>query len=135
MKTTFAAPEGPHRPFALITLIAALALPTLLAGCVSTNKLASKTISIESDPSGMRVEVNGEDLGNTPTSYTVVPNGKGDFAGSWGDSPSVMFTAFPPADSAGLYKQKKVFTPSAFMEAGDRVPSRIFFDMYEKNGR
>ena len=105
-----------------------------LLGCVTATR-ASKTISIESDPSGIRVEVNGENLGKTPTSYTVRPNEKGDFAGSWGDSPSVQFVAFPPEGIAGLYKQTKVFNPSAFMDAGDRVPARIFFDMHLEAGR
>jgi hypothetical protein len=120
--------------FGLITSLGALALVFGLAGCV-TPKMASKTINIDSDPSGVRVEVNGEDLGRTPTSYTVRPNDKGDFAGGWGDSPSVAFVAFPPEGADGLYKQTKVFSPSAFMERGDRVPERIFFDMHRELGR
>lgn len=118
----------------MISLVA-LTLAFGLAGCVSSSNSASKTIAIDSNPTGVRVEVNGEDLGRTPTSYTVRPNDKGDFAGGWGDSPSIVFVAFPPDDVAGLYKQTKIFNPSAFMETGDRVPERIFFDMHQELGR
>jgi len=120
--------------FGLIISLGALALVFGLAGC-ATSKMASKTISIDSDPSGIRVEVNGEDLGKTPTSYTVRPNDKGNFEGGFGDSPAVVFIAFPPEGADGLYKQTKSFDPSAFMETGDRVPARIFFDMHQALGR
>jgi hypothetical protein len=114
--------------------LGALALALGLAGC-ATSQTSTKTISIESDPSGARIEVNGENLGRTPTSYSVRSNKKGDFAGGWGDSPSVIFVAFPPEGVTGLYKQTKSFSPGAFMETGDRVPERIFFDMRQESGR
>ena len=117
-----------------IRSLGALTLVLGLTGCV-TSRMPSKTISIDSDPTGVRVEVNGEDLGRTPTSYTVQPDGKGNFAGGWGDSPSVMFVAFPPEGVDGLYKQTKIFTPSALMETGDRVPDKIFFDLHRQSGR
>ncbi len=114
--------------------LGAVALVCGFAGCV-TPQVATKTISIDSDPSNIRVEVNGEYLGTTPTSYTVRPNDKGDFKGGWGDSPSVVFVAFPPQGSDGLYKQTKVFNPSGFMDKGDRVPTRILFDMHRELAR
>ncbi len=120
--------------FASILSLGALALALGLTGCVTPGR-SDKIISIDSDPQGVRVEVNGEDLGKTPTSYTAQVNKKGDFAGAWGESPTIMFVAFPPDDDKGLYKQTKAFSPSAFMESGDRVPTRIYFDMYQKTGR
>lgn len=112
----------------------ALILAAGLTGCV-TGKRVSRTIQIESEPSGIRVEVNGEDLGRTPTSYTVQANRKGDFAGGWSESPLILFTAFPTEEGKGQYKQTKGFSPSAIMENGDRVPVKIFFDMSNVSGR
>jgi hypothetical protein len=117
-----------------ILSLGALAFSMALAGCI-TSKTTSQTITIDSEPKGVRVEANGEDLGRTPTSYAVRANSRGDFAGAFGDSPSIVFVAFPPEGADGLYKQTKVFSPSRFMEAGDRVPERIFFDMRQKSGR
>jgi hypothetical protein len=102
-------------------------------GCVADRPIR-QSIAIESDPPGMRVEANGENLGNTPTSYMVKANSRGNFAGGWGDRPSIVFTAFPPEGSPGLYKQVKSFGPRAFGDAGDRVPERIFFDMHRSPG-
>jgi hypothetical protein len=125
---------GNPRGFGFPVSLGALALAFGLTGCV-TSDIASKTIGIDSDPPGVRVEVNGEYLGRTPTTYTVRPNKKGDFAGGWGDTPSVVFVAFPPEDGDGLYKQTKSFSPSGFMETGDRVPAQIFFDLHRSAGR
>ncbi len=112
----------------------ALILTAGLAGC-ATNKGVSRTILIDSQPTGVRVEMNGEDLGRTPTSYTVQANRKGDFSGGWAESPLILFTAFPTEEGNGQYKQTKGFSPSAFMEKGDRVPAKIFFDMSNPSGR
>jgi hypothetical protein len=123
-----------HRPINLPVTSALFAALTLVlgAGC-ATNQVATRTISIESDPPGIRVEANGEDLGRTPTSYNARADKKGNFAGRWGDAPTVAFVAFPPQGAEGLYKQTKVFNPSGFMEAGDRVPARIFFDLHQNS--
>jgi hypothetical protein len=92
----------------------------------------TKTISIDSDPQGIRVEVNGEDLGKTPTSLTVKTNPEGEFLGSWVNAPVVEFVAYPPADAPGLFKQTKVFQPNGFFRAGDKIPARMFFDLHQK---
>jgi hypothetical protein len=92
-----------------------------------------KTINIDSDPQGARIEMNGEDLGKTPTSITVKTNPEGEFLGSWAGAPGVAFTAFPPAGSTGLYKQTKAFQPNGFFRAGDRIPAKMFFDLHEKS--
>lgn len=109
-----------------------LCLSILVVGCAGPPK---KTISIDSDPRGVRVEVNGADLGRTPTSYTLETNPEGEFLGSWAHSPMVEFSAYPPADAAGLYKQTKAFHPNGFFRAGDKIPERIFFDMRQKPER
>src|SRR5205085_125174 len=109
-------------------MVATLAL--MVCGCASTPK--ARTIAIDSDPQGVRVEVNGEDLGKTPTTYSVRTNPEGEFLGSWANAPQVEFTAYPPPNSIGLFKQVKVFQPNGFFRAGDRIPARIFFDLHQK---
>jgi len=122
------------RGYGFAIICGALVLAAGLSGC-ATNTSVSRTIQIDSEPAGVRVEMNGEDLGRTPTSYTVQANRKGDFAGSWAESPLILFTAFPTEEGKGQYKQTKGFSPRAFMEKGDRVPAKIFFDMSNPSGR
>jgi hypothetical protein len=100
------------------------------AGCASTPP--KRTILIESDPPGARIEVNNAYLGATPTQYTLETNPQGEFLGSWVNAPLVEFVATPPADQADLYVQRKRFQPNGFFKAGDKIPERIFFDMHRK---
>ena len=80
----------------------------------------------------MRVEVNKEDLGKTPTQYTVRTNPEGEFLGSWVNAPLVEFVVYPPANEPGLYVQRKAFEPNGFFKAGEKIPARMFFDMHLK---
>src|SRR4051812_46702192 len=89
------------------------------AFAVGCGSIPMKTINIDSDPQDSRIEMNGEDLGKTPTSIAVKTNPEGEFLGSWAGAPVVAFTAFPPAGSTGLYKQTKTFQPNGFFKAGD----------------
>lgn len=106
-------------------------LAALLAGCASAPP--TKTIQIDSDPQGARVECNNEDLGKTPTTFTVRTNPEGEFLGAWAGSPVVEFVAYPPPGSSNLYVQKKSFSPNGFFKAGDRIPARMFFDLHQKS--
>jgi hypothetical protein len=101
-----------------------------IAGCASE---PMKTIQIDSDPQGVRVECNNEDLGKTPTSFTVRTNPQGEFLGAWAGSPTVTFTAYPPPGSTNLYIQRKSFTPNGFFKAGDHIPAHMFFDLHQKS--
>ena len=109
----------------------ALAAAVIVSGCASAPP--TKTIQIDSDPQGVRVECNNEDPGKTPTTFTVRTNPEGEFLGAWAGSPEVVFTAYPPAGATNLYLQKKVFSPNGFFKAGDRIPARIFFDLHQKS--
>ena len=103
----------------------------LLTSCASAPP--TKTIQIDSDPQGVRVESNNEDLGKTPTTFTIRTNPEGEFLGAWAGSPTVEFVAYPPAGSTNLYIQKKSFSPNGFFKAGDRIPARMFFDLHQKS--
>jgi hypothetical protein len=103
----------------------------VLIGCGTA--LPKFQISIDSDPEGMRVEVNNEYIGLTPTAYAIPGNADRSFIGSWVQQPSIEFVATPPHDQTNLYVQRKSFSPSAFFKQGDHIPERIFFDMHEKS--
>ena len=101
----------------------------MLAACGSLTKF---TTAIDSDPEGARIEVNGNYIGVTPTTYTVQGNDDRSFNGGWIQGPSITYTAFPPNGQPNLYLQSKSFSPSAFFKQGDHIPERIFFDMHLK---
>lgn len=109
--------------------ILSLAVVAVMSGCASQ---PMKTIQIDSDPQGVRVECNNEDLGKTPTTFSVRTNPEGEFLGAWAGSPEVIFTAYPPSGATNLYIQKKVFSPNGFFKAGDRIPARMFFDLHTR---
>jgi hypothetical protein len=102
----------------------------LFAGCATE---PTKTIQIDSDPQGARIECNNEDLGKTPTTFTVRTNPQGEFLGAWAGSPTVQFTAYPPSGSTNLFIQRKSFSPNGFFKAGDRIPARMFFDLHQRS--
>lgn len=109
-------------------VIITLAIAGLLCGCAAPKR----TILIDSDPEGVRIEMNNAYLGKTPTSYTLQTNPEGEFLGSWVNAPIVEFVATPPSDMPGLYVQKKQFSPNGFFKAGDKIPEKMFFDMHQK---
>ena len=81
------------------------------------------TIQIDSEPKGARVEVNNEDLGQTPTTFTVEGTGNGEFIGSWGPAPYIVFSCTPPVGLPALYPQKKTFRPNGFFQAATKFPN------------
>jgi len=112
------------------TLGITLLLIAILCGCASSPR--RRSISIDSDPQGVSVEVNNAYLGKSPTSYTLDTNKEGEFLGSWVNAPFIELVATPPADMPGLYLQRKQFSPNGFFRAGDKIPEKIFFDMHRK---
>lgn len=56
----------------ILTLLASM---TLTTGCATMFGSGNKTLQINSDPSGARVIINGNQIGLTPLQYTV-PNSK-----------------------------------------------------------
>jgi hypothetical protein len=104
-------------------------IPIFFAGCAGLPKF---TTVIDSDPQGARIDVNGDYVGKTPTSYTVQGNADRSFNGAWVQGGDIVFTATPPYDQTNLYIQKKSFSPSAFFKQGDHIPEQMFFDMHVK---
>lgn len=107
-----------------------LMLPAILmTGC---SGLTPFNVAIDSDPQGARIDVNGDYIGKTPTSYVVKGNADRSFNGSWVQGGDIVFTASPPYDQTNLYVQTKSFSPSAFFKQGDHIPENIFFDLHIK---
>jgi hypothetical protein len=44
----------------------------------------------------------------------------------------IEFVATPPPGETNLFVQRKLFRPSAFMQQGDHIPEKVFFDMHVK---
>ena len=101
----------------------------ILTGCGSLPKFQ---VGIDSDPQGVRVEVNNDYVGKTPTTYTIAGNSDRSFNGNWVQGGMIEFVATPPAGETNLYVQRKLFRPSAFFQQGDHIPEKIFFDMHVK---
>ena len=58
--------------FMILTILASM---TLTTGCATILSSSNKTLQINSEPSGARVIINGNQIGLTPLQYTV-PNAK-----------------------------------------------------------
>lgn len=106
-----------------------LILPAILTGC---GGLTPFKVAIDSDPQGARIDVNGDYVGKTPTSYVVKGNADRSFNGSWVQGGEIVFTATPSSEQTNLYVQTKSFSPSAFFKQGDHIPENMFFDMHIK---
>jgi len=102
-------------------------LCVIVTGCGSLKKFQ---VAIDSDPQGVRVEVNNDYAGKTPTTYTIPGNSDRSFNGNWVQGSMIEFVATPPAGETNLFVQRKLFRPSAFFQQGDHIPEKIFFDMH-----
>jgi hypothetical protein len=78
-----------------------------------------------SDDVGARIEANEDYIGQAPLTLTIFGDKDGTFH-NFG-SKDYIIRAFPVATNQFL--QTKVFRTGGWFSEGDRVPSRIFFDM------
>jgi PEGA domain len=80
----------------------------------------NKKVEIISEPSGARIEVNNNYVGDAPITVTLQ---------EYGDefTRNTVIRALPT--EAGDYVQTKFFYAGTF-GTNDRIPSRIFFDMH-----
>jgi len=106
------------------------ALCCILTGCGSLKKFQ---VAIDSDPQGVRIEVNNDYVGKTPTTYSIAGNSDRSFNGNWVQGSMIEFVATPPPGETNLFVQRKVFRPSALFQQGDHIPEKMFFDMHLKS--
>jgi hypothetical protein len=112
-----------------IVVIVLSVLCGIVTGCGSLPKFQ---VAIDSDPQGVRVVVNSDYVGKTPTTYTIAGKSDRSFNSSWVQGSMIEFVATPPAGETNLFVQRKFFRPSTFFQQGDHIPEKIFFDMHVK---
>jgi hypothetical protein len=82
---------------------------------------STKQVQILSEPSGARIEINGDYVGDAPLMVTIPCSPDGRFM------ETTRIRALPILD--GQYTQAKIFSGGHRILKNDTVPSRIFFDM------
>jgi hypothetical protein len=108
-------------------------LVCVLCGCATAEKEKVEVgpdgtkafyVAIASSEPGVKIEANGEYVGETPTEVTIWGDEDGTFHnfGSY----EYVIRAIP---NAGQFEQKKVFRTGAWFTQQDRIPERIYFDM------
>jgi hypothetical protein len=81
----------------------------------------NKKVEIISEPSGARIEVNNDYVGNTPITVDI-PQEDGRFK-------EATWVRASPTE-AGDYLQSKFFSGPNLGTPGDKIPSRILFEMH-----
>jgi hypothetical protein len=112
--------------------IGVLATLILVVGCSSIPEGVEKgpdgtiayTIEIETSEPGARIEVNGDYVGNAPTSVKVFGDKDGTFHNFGSDE--YVIQAFPV--KPGQKVQTKVFYTGKWFGNEDQIPKRLFFD-------
>ena len=86
-------------------------------------------VKIESSEPGARVEVNDDVIGKTPVDLRVW----GDMDGTFHNFGSSDFVIRVIPAREGQSPQTKVFRTGGWFGQEDRIPSRLFFDLDQKN--
>ncbi len=117
----------------VLSLASGLAAVALLAGCETIppgaergpNGTMAYNVSIESSEPGVRIEANGEYVGNTPLTLKIF----GDADGTFHDFGSYFYVvqAFPL--HTNQFVQTRVFRTGRLFTPEDYIPRQIYFDM------
>jgi hypothetical protein len=114
-------------------LAASLAAAAFLTGCETIppgaergphNTMAYNVLVEASDP-GARIDVNGQDVGQTPVHIKIF----GDPDGTFHDFGSYYYVVKALPLATNQYPQVRVFRTGHLFAPEDRIPSKIFFDM------
>jgi hypothetical protein len=108
----------------LFCALLATVIPTvslICAGCASHPQAARsrQTVQIVSQPPGAQIEVNGQYVGDAPTTVEIETSTDGRF---WKDT---VIKAYPKETG---YTQVRVFNGKSRWAISDMVPSKLFFD-------
>lgn len=82
-------------------------------------------IEIESNPPGVRIEADGEDVGVTPVRVKVF----GDRDGTFHNFGRFEYVIRAIPNGPGQHLQSKVYRTGGYFTSEDRIPRRIFFEM------
>jgi hypothetical protein len=115
------------------TLAAGLAAALVLVGCQTIPPGAERgphntmayDVLVDATPPGARIEVNGQDVGQTPVHIKIF----GDPDGTFHDFGSYYYVvkAFPV--ETNQYPQLRLFRTGHLLSPEDHIPPRIYFDM------
>ena len=114
-------------------LVSGLGGALLLAGCETTPPGAelgpygtiAYHVSIEASEPGVRIEVNGQNVGTTPLNLKIFGNKDGTFH----DFGSYYFVVRALPLHTNEYVQMRVFGTGRHWTPKDRIPPRIYFNM------
>jgi hypothetical protein len=115
------------------TLAAGLAAALALVGCESIPPGAERgphntiayDVLVDATPPGARIEVNGQDVGQTPVHIKIF----GDPDGTFHDFGSYYYVVKASPISTNQYPQVRLFRTGHLFTPEDRIPSQINFDM------
>lgn len=122
--------------FAGIGLLAAI----FLAGCATPlppgaergpNNTMAYTVSVESSTPGVRIDVNGQYVGETPLSLKIF----GDPDGTFHDFGSEFYEIRALPSATNQFAQLRIFQTGHFLTPQDKIPSSIYFDMSQPTPR
>jgi PEGA domain len=117
------------------TLAASLTAAVVLVGCQSIPPGAERgphhtmayDVLVDASAPGARVEVNGQDMGQTPLHIKIF----GDPDGTFHDFGSYFYVVRALPVTTNQYAQAKYFRTGHMMTPEDHIPARIYFDMNE----
>src|SRR5262245_28460788 len=121
---------------AKLLLAGGLAAVGLFTGCVVTPPPQSDVehgphgtiaynVLVEASEPGVRIEVNGEYVGNAPLNLKIF----GDKDGTFHDFGSYVYVIRALPVGTNQYVQTRVFRTGKMFTPQDRIPQRVFFDM------
>src|ERR1700730_14587888 len=124
-KATLMYPAFPLSNAVLRSLMALVFL--ICSGCASHTHAARPRLKVQivSQPTGARIEVNGQYIGDAPLFVDIEASNDGRF---WRDT---IIKAYPKDTG---YTQIKAFNGKSNWPISDLVPSRIFFDTRTEPG-
>lgn len=115
------------------TLAAGVTAALVLVGCHSLppgaepgpHHTMAYTVAVDASPPGARIEVNGQDVGQTPVNIKIF----GDTDGTFHDFGSYYYVVRAIPVSTNQFAQAKFYRTGHMLTPEDHIPSRIYFDM------
>ena len=115
------------------TLAASLTAAAVLVGCQSLPPGAEPgphgtmayDVLVDASPPGARIEVNGQDVGESPVHIKIF----GDPDGTFHDFGSYYYVLKASPISTNQFPQSRFFRTGHLLTPEDHIPSKIYFDM------
>ena len=116
-------------------VLVGVAVVGLLSGCDTIPPGAERgphgtmayNVPISSDPPGVRIQANGQDVGMTPLTLKIF----GDPDGTFHDFGSYEYVIQALPNATNQFVQTAVYRTGHMLTPEDRVPQQIHFDMFQ----